>query len=49
MPLSDSDCAAKYKIMVLGNASVGKSSLLKCLLGKEFGECVLPTVGELIF
>lgn len=45
MPLTDLDCAATYKILVLGDTTVGKSSLLKCLTGKEFEGKTRPTVG----
>lgn len=44
MPLTDNDCAATYKILVLGDTTVGKSSLLRCLTGKEFQDKSRPTV-----
>lgn len=45
MPLSDLDCAATYKILVLGDTTVGKSSLLRCLTGKDFQGKTRPTIG----
>ncbi|XP_076081990.1 ras-related protein Rab-8A-like [Mytilus galloprovincialis] len=45
MPLTDSDCAATYKILVLGDTTVGKSSILRTLTGKDFVNKTLPTVG----
>lgn len=44
MPLSEFDCVACYKILILGDASVGKTSLLRCLTGKEFRGKSLPTI-----
>lgn len=46
MPLTDSDCAATYKILVLGDTTVGKSSILRTLTGKDFVNKTLPTVGK---
>lgn len=45
MPLTDFDCAATYKILVLGDTTVGKSSILRTLVGKDFVNKTLPTVG----
>lgn len=45
MPLTDIDYAATYKILILGDTTVGKSSLLRCLVGKDFMCKTLPTVG----
>lgn len=44
MPLDRSHCAATYKILVLGDASVGKTALLKRLIGREFQERLYPTI-----
>ena len=46
MPLSDKDCVASYKILILGDASVGKSALLRCLTGQKFQEKLYPTIGK---
>ena len=46
MPLGSEDCAATYKVLVLGDASVGKSALLRALMGREFQERQLPTIGN---
>ncbi|WAR28683.1 RAA5C-like protein [Mya arenaria] len=43
MPLTDTDCVATYKILVLGDATVGKTALLGRLVGKEFQERLRPT------
>lgn len=45
MPLTDLDCAATYKILVLGDTTVGKSSLLRCLTGQEFQGKIRRTIG----
>ena len=45
MPLSDDDIAVKYKVLVLGDASVGKTALLRCLAGNDFSEKLWPTIG----
>ncbi|ESO95117.1 hypothetical protein LOTGIDRAFT_232207 [Lottia gigantea] len=45
MPLIDRDCCAAYKVLVLGEASVGKSALVNCLMGREFRESMVPTIG----
>ena len=47
MPLDSSHCAATYKILVLGDASVGKSALLRRLMGREFQERLYPTIGKM--
>ncbi|XP_060551630.1 uncharacterized protein LOC132713160 [Ruditapes philippinarum] len=44
MPLSDADCVATYKILMLGDSSVGKSALLRCLSGRDFQDKLLPTI-----
>lgn len=45
MPLTDLDSAATYKILVLGDTTVGKSSLLRCLTGQEFQGKIRRTIG----
>ncbi|KAK6178560.1 hypothetical protein SNE40_013322 [Patella caerulea] len=45
MPLVDRDCCASYKVLVLGEASVGKTALVNCLMGREFRESMVPTIG----
>ncbi|KAL4225342.1 Calcium release activated channel regulator [Mactra antiquata] len=44
MPLLEKDCDATYKVLILGDASVGKTALLRCLTGKEFHDRLLPTI-----
>lgn len=36
---------ATYKVLVLGETSVGKTALINCLVGREFQTSMLPTVG----
>ncbi|XP_059162788.1 uncharacterized protein LOC131946154 [Physella acuta] len=45
MPLNEADCAVTYKILVIGDHDVGKTSLLTSLTGREFSETNRPTVG----
>ncbi|KAK3094903.1 hypothetical protein FSP39_007700 [Pinctada imbricata] len=44
MPLTDNDTAATYKVLVLGDATVGKTALLRCLNGQNFIGKTRPTV-----
>ncbi|XP_061194711.1 uncharacterized protein LOC133202850 [Saccostrea echinata] len=44
MPLSENDCAATYKVLIAGDAYVGKTALLRCLMGYEFSPQLRPTV-----
>lgn len=44
MPLSETDCAATYKVLIVGDAFVGKTALLRCLMGYEFAPQSRPTV-----
>lgn len=37
---------ATYKVLVLGETSVGKTALINCLVGREFQTSMLPTVGK---
>lgn len=46
MPLCDADCAAIYKVLILGDASVGKTALLRSLTGRDFQAKLLPTIGN---
>ena len=46
MPLSENDCAATYKVLIVGDAYVGKTALLRCLMGYEFAPQSRPTVGK---
>lgn len=46
MPLSETDCAATYKVLIVGDAFVGKTALLRCLMGYEFAPQSRPTVGN---
>ncbi|CAL1538100.1 unnamed protein product [Lymnaea stagnalis] len=45
MPLQESDCAVTYKVLIIGDHAVGKTSLLSSLTNRGFQERVLPTVG----
>ncbi|KAK3715913.1 hypothetical protein RRG08_043928 [Elysia crispata] len=45
MPLSIEDCAATYKVLILGDDTVGKSALLDSLVGRTFRETMYPTIG----
>lgn len=45
MPLSIEDCAVSYKVLILGDDSVGKSAILDCLMGRSFRENMYPTIG----
>ncbi|PVD23035.1 hypothetical protein C0Q70_16297 [Pomacea canaliculata] len=45
MPLEEKDCAATYKILILGENSVGKTAILNSLVGRDFKSSVLPTSG----
>ncbi|BFZ26102.1 hypothetical protein BsWGS_29141 [Bradybaena similaris] len=44
MPTGEQDIEASYKVLVLGDQGVGKTSLLNSLMGKPFQDAVLPTV-----
>lgn len=46
MPLLETDCAATYKVLIVGDAFVGKTALLRCLMGYEFAPQSRPTVGN---
>lgn len=46
MPLEEKDCAATYKILILGENSVGKTAILNSLVGRDFKSSVLPTSGK---
>ena len=46
MPLDESDCAATYKVLILGEHSVGKTALLNRLMGREFRVSMMPTIGQ---
>lgn len=45
MPLDESHCAVTYKVLVLGDFSVGKTALLRSLTGEDFHQDMRPTVG----
>ncbi|XP_070194200.1 ras-related protein Rab-8B-like isoform X2 [Littorina saxatilis] len=45
MPLDESDCAATYKVLVVGEHSVGKTALLNRLMNREFRVSMMPTIG----
>ncbi|KAL5019839.1 hypothetical protein ScPMuIL_002731 [Solemya velum] len=44
MPLDESNCAASFKVIVLGDASVGKTALVNQLMGRGFKERLRPTI-----
>ena len=46
MPLDESHCAVTYKVLVLGDYSVGKTALLRSLTGEDFKQDLRPTVGK---
>lgn len=37
---------AVYKVLILGDTGVGKTSLIRCLTGKQFSHNMLTTIGE---
>lgn len=45
MPLDEKDCATTYKVLIVGEHSVGKTALLNKLMGREFRTSMLPTIG----
>ncbi|KAH9502174.1 Ras- protein Rab-1B [Bulinus truncatus] len=45
MPIVDKECAACYKVLVVGDRSVGKTALLRTLANLDFKEKPVPTVG----
>ncbi|XP_048249987.1 ras-related protein Rab-13-like [Haliotis rufescens] len=45
MPLGEKDCLASYKVLVVGETSVGKTALINNLVGREFRESMVPTIG----
>lgn len=44
MPLDEDACQATYKILIIGDASVGKTALLRTLISEPFREKTRPTV-----
>ncbi|KAL8625722.1 hypothetical protein ACOMHN_043997 [Nucella lapillus] len=46
MPLSKEHCKVAYKVLVLGVSGVGKTAFLNTLMGRQFKEYILPTVGK---
>lgn len=46
MPLVDNDCQASYKVLVLGDHTVGKTALLNRLMNQEFRTSMMPTCGK---
>ncbi|XP_060083310.1 ras-related protein Rab-13-like isoform X2 [Ylistrum balloti] len=44
MPLDEDACQATYKILIIGDASVGKTALLRTLISEPFQEKTRPTV-----
>ncbi|XP_033760663.1 ras-related protein Rab-13-like [Pecten maximus] len=44
MPLGEDACQATYKILIIGDASVGKTALLRTLISEPFQEKTRPTV-----
>ncbi|KAK6958773.1 ras-related protein Rab-1A [Biomphalaria glabrata] len=45
MPIAEKECAVTYKVLLVGDRSVGKTALLRSLSSQEFKEKSLPTVG----
>ncbi|XP_076440729.1 ras-related protein Rab-13-like [Babylonia areolata] len=46
MPLTKDNCAVSYKVLILGTSGVGKTAILRSLMGREFITNTIPTVGE---
>ncbi|KAK0055772.1 ras-related protein Rab-1A [Biomphalaria pfeifferi] len=45
MPIAEKECAVTYKVLLVGDRSVGKTALLRSLSSQKFKEKSLPTVG----
>ncbi|TPP58276.1 putative rabb and C [Fasciola gigantica] len=37
---------ARFKVLLLGNSGVGKTSILRCLMGDKFNPTTISTIGE---
>jgi len=49
MPLVEEDCTVSYKILIIGDTTVGKTAILRALVGRDFQERTRPTVGKRMF
>lgn len=50
MSLREKDYDVTYKILIIGESAVGKTSLIKCYSkpNESFRAALLPTIGELV-
>lgn len=50
MSLREKDYDVTYKILIIGESAVGKTSLIKCYSkpNESFRVALLPTIGELV-